>query len=129
MSKKKKKKARFNGREDYHHFLWMKRTWCKGWAKRLREHPYCGARLPQMTLHASIHQKMNSVPMPDANACKAAYIALNSWLEARWISLDDLPEKKLENIARCFRAGYPRTAKELDRQRQIIAEFYNRPLE
>lgn len=129
MAKKRKRRRKAKRvdiyAKDYHHFLWTKRVWDYGWAKRLRDHPYCGAYLPQMTLHRLIHAEMANVPLPDQKACQTAYIALQSWLDAGWASLDDSPERKLEVIAKCFRAKWPKTAEALDMQRKIITEFYD----
>ncbi|MDO4802564.1 MAG: hypothetical protein Q4A15_10405 [Prevotellaceae bacterium] len=129
MSKKKKRKVprKFDpNRCDWHHFLWIKSKWNTGYAKRLREHPYCGAYIPQMTLHREIHQELSNVPLPDGKYCKQALEAINSWLEAGFISLDDPVEKKIEMLIKCFKVNCPNTAKVLEKQRQIVSEFYRR---
>lgn len=52
--------------------------------------------------------------------------ALNSWLEAGFISLDDRLDKRIENIARCFRAKCPATTSMLDWQKEIVSKFYSK---
>lgn len=126
MSKRKKKRPVNLSRKDYHHILFQGRHWKQGWAKRLREHPYCGGYIPQMTLHREIHSKIHDVPTPNGAECRVAVEALNSWLEAGYISLDDPMERKIEMIAKCFRAKCPATTAVLDWQREVVSKFYQR---
>ena len=124
MSRRKSKPK--NLREDYHHILFQGRHWKQGWAKKLREHPYCGGYIPQMTLHREIHSKIHDIPTPNGADCRTAVLALNNWLEAGYISLDDPLDKKIEMIAKCFRAKCPATTAVLDWQREVVAKFYGR---
>lgn len=125
MSKKKKKRQPANlTHEDYHHILFQGRHWKQGWAKILREHKYCGGYIPQMTLHRAIHAKIHDIPTPNGADCRRAVEALNSWLEAGYISYDDRLDKKIENIAKCFRANCPATTAILDWQRDVVRKFY-----
>jgi len=126
MSRKKNRRPANLSREDYHHILFQGRHWKNGWAKRLREHPYCGGYIPQMTLHREIHSKIHDVPTPNGAECRIAVEALNSWLEAGYISLDDPMERKIEMIAKCFRAKCPATTSVLDWQREVVLKFYQR---
>ena len=126
MSKRKKKRPTNLTREDYHHILFQGRHWKNGWAKILREHRYCGGYIPQMTLHREIHSKIHDVPTPNGADCRIAVEALNSWLEAGYISLDDPIERKIEMIAKCFRAKCPATTAILDWQREVVVKFYQR---
>ena len=129
MSKKHrgvKQKRVDSNRTDYHHILFQGRHWSQGWAKILREHHYCGAYIPQMTLHREIHSKIHDVPTPNGKDCRQAVEAINSWLEAKWISYDDPIEKKIEIIASCFRANCPATTAILDWQKEIVVKFCNK---
>lgn len=111
---------------DYHHLLYQRKHWQHGWAKILREHPYCGGYIPQDTLHRAIHAKLHDIPTPNGKDCKIAVEALDSWLNAGYISLDDDMSRKLEILAKCFRAKCPATTAMLDWQREIITKFYNK---
>lgn len=126
MSRKKNRRPVNLSREDYHHILFQGRHWKNGWAKRLREHPYCGGYIPQMTLHREIHSKIHDVPTPNGAECRIAVEALDSWLKAGYISLDDPMERKIEMIAKCFRAKCPATTAVLDWQREVVLKFYQR---
>lgn len=125
VSKKKKKSKRFDpNRCDFHHLLYQKRFYYTGYAKRLREHPYCGAYIPQMTLHREIHQAIPNVPIPDGKYCKQAYEAIENWLEAGYIAMNDPVEKRIDILIKCFRVNCPKTAKALTEQKKIVARFY-----
>lgn len=126
MSKKKNRKRKHFDpyREDFHHNLFTRASWSKGWAKLLREHPYCGEYIPQMTLHSLIHREVKCVPVPDGAYCHMAYEAIESWLEAGYIHMNDTPEQKLETLIKCFKANSPKTAKALENQLKIVREFY-----
>lgn len=126
MAKKRKRRASNLKVEDYHHILFQGRHWKQGWAKRLREHPYCGGYIPQATLHRAIHAKIHDVPTPNGVDCKNAIIAIDSWLNAGYISLDDPIWKKIETIAKCFRANCPATVAVLDWQKEVVDKFYER---
>lgn len=118
--------ARKNNQLDYHHILFQRKHWQQGWAKTLREHPYCGGYIPQNTLHRAIHAKLHDIPTPNGRDCRIAVEAINNWLDAGYISLNDTMERKLEVIGWCFRAKCPATIAMLDCQREIIAKFYNK---
>lgn len=125
MAKKKKHSTNLN-QKDYHHILYQGRHWKQGWAKILREHPYCGGYIPQFTLHSEIHSKIHDIPTPNGGYCRQAVEALNNWLETGYISLDDPIERKIEVIAGCFRANCPATTAILDWQREVVIKFYQR---
>lgn len=127
VSKKKNKQNRvISTNLDYHHILFQGRHWKCGWAKTLREHAYCGARIPQRTLHREIHSKIHDIPTPNGDDCRVAVEALNSWLESGYISVDDRLDKKIEMIAKCFRAKCPATTSMLDWQKEIVSKFYSK---
>lgn len=124
--RKSKKKSFYPAYDhcDYHHILFQGRHWKCGWAKILREHPYCGAYIPQATLHREIHSKIHDVPTPNGPECRMAVEALNSWLEAGLITAEDRLDKRIEMIAKCFRARCPATTAILDWQREVVSKFY-----
>lgn len=127
MAKKKKRKRKAKPNKtfcDYHHILFQKRHWKCGWANTLREHPYCGAYIPQATLHRELHSKIHDIPTPNGAECRLAVEAIDSWLEAGYISLDDRLDKKIEVIASCFRAKCPATTAMLDWQKEVVSKFY-----
>ena len=111
---------------DYHHIFFQGRHYKQGYAKALRDHPYCGGYIPQQTLHREIHSKIHDVPTPNGADCRMAIEALNSWLAARYISLDDPIERKIEVLCWCFRVKCPATTAMLEWQGQVITKFYNR---
>lgn len=126
MSKKKKTKKFSSNRCDWHHILFQRRYFSNGYAKRLREHPYCGSYIPKDTLHRLIHSEIANIPLPDDKYCKQALEAINSWLESGYISLDDPIEKKILTITRCFNATAPKTANALRFQHEIVSKFYSK---
>lgn len=128
MSKKKFKKRRVNlHAKDWHHCLFQKRHWHTGWAKRLREHEYCGSMIPKNTLHRFIHEGVNDVPLADGKSCRIAVEAINNWLEAGYIHLDDPLEQKLLTLITIFNTLEPRTAEVLRKQLHIVRDYKQRP--
>ena len=128
VSKKKFKKRRVNlHAKDWHHCLFQKRHWKSGWAKVLREHSYCGAMIPKNTLHRFIHEGVNDVPLADGKSCRIAIEAINNWLEAGYISLDDPVERKLEVLIGIFNKISPKTANVLQKQLDIVRNYNERP--
>lgn len=126
MAKKKKKRGTAQKRVlcDYHHIFYVKRNYECYWSKVLREHPYCGAYIPQETLHQAIHAKIYDVPTPDMQTCRTTVDMLNTWLDAGCISLDDRLDVKIRNIASCLRKRCPNTALVLDWQERTVSKFY-----
>ena len=109
-----------------HHCLWKRNCWDTGWARRLRNHPYCRIEIPRDTLHQLIHATIPEIPVASGIACKTAYEALNSWLEAEFISMDDNLSTRCANLMRCFRASSPDTYKALQKQKQIADGYYHK---
>ena len=109
---------------DYHHILYQKKHWQQGWAKILREHPYCGAHIPRNTLHRAIHSKIHDIPTPNSEDCKKAVQTIDKWLAEGYISLDDRLDRKIEIIACCFMIKCPATTAMLDWQKEIVSKFY-----
>lgn len=125
MSKKRfKRRRRVNlNTKDWHHYFFQKRHWKTGWAKVLREHSYCGAMIPKNTLHRFIHEGVRDVPLADGKSCRIAVGALDNWLEAGYITLEDSAERRLEILANIFNRMSPETANVLRKQLEIVCEF------
>lgn len=133
MSKKKKCKAKANVTYygiyrncDYHHILFQKKHWARGYAHTLREHPYCGEYIPKATLHRTIHSKIHDVPTPNSDVCRKAVEKLNEWLEIGRISLEDRLDVKIQVLADIFRDTCPATTAILDWQREVVSKFYSK---
>lgn len=129
LSKKKKPKAvvgSYKNRCDYHHILFQGRHWKCGWAKTLREHPYCGAYIPQATLHREIHSKVHDIPTPNGADCKNAVEMIDKWLDLGCIDLNDRLDKKIETLSICFNGNCPATTAMLNWQKEIVSKFYSR---
>lgn len=120
MAKKKGTKER----EDYHHLLWTRNHWDFGYAKLIREHPCCGAYIPQKSLHRKIHEFIGDVACPSDTQCKKAYIKLCAYYDDGRLSKDSNIEKKLEVLTKCFKHN-KQTVRDLERQLKIVRE-YNR---
>ena len=56
-----------------HHILYCRKTWDKGYAKKLRDHWYLHALVPAKGLHEKIHKCLNSVPIPPHHCLVEAY--------------------------------------------------------
>ena len=131
MSKKHKKRRKKErrvdyNRKDYHHYFFQGRHYKVGYAKILRESPYCGAYIPQMTLHREIHSKIHDVPTPNGADCRYAVNTLKDWLEEGRITLDDSPYLKLAYLYEIFKDRCPATASILKWQQDVIWKFYHK---
>ena len=81
---------------DNHHLLWTRRSYDRGYARALRNHPYCQALIPKETLHKNIHHALRCVPVPSGADAKNVFELL-VWLERlELLDFDDPIEKKLE---------------------------------
>ena len=74
--------------------------------------------------HRAIHAKLHDIPTPNGKDCWMAVEVLENWLETGYISYDDPLDKRIEMIAKCFRARCPATTAMLDWQKDIVAQFY-----
>lgn len=79
--------------------------------------------IPKNTLHRFIHEGVNDVPLADGKSCRIAVEAINNWLEAGYIHLDDTLAQKLVILIIIFNAIEPRTAEALVKQLHIAGEF------
>lgn len=109
-----------------HHFLFQRKHWNNGWAKALREHPYCGAYIPQQTLHRAIHSVIHDCPTPDGSDCRKVYNELCRQVEAGLIHTDDPPWLKLEWLIEQFEDTCPATTAILSWQKEKIIKFYKK---
>lgn len=98
------------------------------WAKRLREHPYCGAKIPMMTLHRLLHQKIHDVPCPSEEVCETVWRELESLRLSNAIDpKKDSPIRKLSIIIYLLTQCNDQldaTIAVLKWQRQVIRKFY-----
>ena len=83
--------------------------------------------IPKNTLHRFIHEGVSDVPLADGKSCKIAVMAINNWLEAGYISLDDSVERKLEVLIGIFNKISPKTANVLQKQLDIVRNYNERP--
>ena len=117
MSKKKS--------TDRHHILWYKRDYSKGWAKRLRDHPYCSIEIPRDTLHHRIHREVSHIPVPRVITIKSALEQLALLERYGGISKDDRIDKRLLVLMALFDCADPKTYQALKKQYEIVCEFYH----
>ena len=81
---------------DNHHLLWTRRSYDRGYARALRNHPYCQALIPKETLHKNIHHALRCIPVPAGTDAKNVFELL-VWLERlELLDFDDPIEKKLK---------------------------------
>ena len=109
---------------NVHHILWKKNCWDTGWAKRLRNHPYCKIGVPRDTLHQLIHASIPEIPVASGIACKTAYEAIDSWLASGYASMEDDLSTRCRKLMMCFRVACPDTYKALQKQKQIADGYY-----
>ena len=108
--------------EDNHHLLWQRRLWNKGWARALRNHPYCQAMIPRDTLHRRIHHSVNNIPVPEGKDARNVYELL-VWLESHGqLDYEDNILEKLDFLIQHLTTEA--TIKALEQQRQVIIDFY-----
>lgn len=125
--RKGRRKRKFGPNKlDYHHFLFQGKHWRQSSAHRLREHPYCGAYIPQQTLHRAIHAKVHDVPVPNARECKLALESINYGLRTGELRINDSPTTKLKVLIMLFADTCPATVAILKWQYEIINKFYNK---
>lgn len=111
-------------KEDNHHLCWQRRFWNKGWARALRNHPYCQAIIPRDTLHKRIHHVIGTIPVPDGKDARNVYELL-IWLENHErLNCEDDILQKLDFLIEHLTTEA--TVKALENQRQVIIDFYER---
>lgn len=124
---KNKKNQHGSQREDFHHFLYQRKHWQNGYAKLLREHPYCGRYIPQNSLHSLIHSKIHDIPTPSGKSCKRAYLKILELERSGQIDIArDSCEQRLDVLIKVWSKSDPATAEVLKLQREIIANFYKK---
>lgn len=112
-----------------HHILYCRKTWDKGYAKKLRNFWYLQATIPAKDLHEPIHQLLNSVPVPPANRCVEAYkILCDLDRKAVLANRDDTLVARI-NLLLSIWAMHPDTkptCAALRVQKAIAEEYYNK---
>lgn len=127
MKKKKVNKHINPSTKDFHHILYQRKHWNKGYAKLLRNHPYMGKMIPLSTLHAEIHSKIHDIPTPNGIDCKRAYLELLERERRHEIDIKhDSLEKRIDFLIEMWEETCPATVAILAWQRQIAAKFYGR---
>ena len=81
-------------KSNTHHILYCRRNWSKGYAAKLRSHPYAKVELDK-NVHESIHHFIFNVPVPSEDDCRLAYEVLNAELALGLIHIDDPAEDKI----------------------------------
>lgn len=123
--RKKKKEIRTNGRNDFHHFFYQRKHFNNGWAKALRNDPYCGAYINQQYLHRDIHSTIHDVPCPSGTVCREIFHELCRQRQIEIIHNDDAPWIKLEWLAlQLEEKDCSITAQILRWQKHKIQKFY-----
>lgn len=108
---------------DKHHFFYPKSKFVNKWQKLLCLHPYCASMLGKNTEHKWIHITLFEMSVPSSKECKVVTLAIDSWLEANYISLDDSPEEKLRTLIKCFAKINPSVSANLRIQLEVILSF------
>lgn len=97
------------------------------WAKRLREHPYMGARIPMKTLHSTIHAKVHDIPRPKELICQATIFEIDERIKSGELDpKNDSLEKRLTVLIDFWSQinGMEATVAMIKWQRQIVQKFY-----
>lgn len=106
-------------------FLFQKKHWNNGWAKALRNDPYCGGYINQAYLHRDLHSVIHDVPCPPGNICREVYQELCRQKRIGIIHDDDPVWIKLEWLALQFEeADCSITAQILRWQKFKIQKYY-----
>lgn len=113
---------------DFHHICYQRRHWHGLWAKRLREHPYMGAKIPMHTLHRKVHETIHDIPCPNEDVCERVYRELERLIEDGMLdvehdSLDLRISTLIELLGHC-ESNLEATLATLRWQRQIVQKFY-----
>jgi len=90
----------------------------------LRNYWYCGAYIPQNTLHRTIHSKLHDIPVPNGRDCKRAYEELVRRERDGLIANTDPPALRLDFLIEMFKDKCPATTAMLEWQRSIIEKHY-----
>lgn len=106
---------------DNHHLLWTRRSYDRGYARALRNHPYCQALIPKETLHKNIHHALRCVPVPAGADAKNVFELL-VWLERlELLDFDDPIEKKLKFLIENLKTES--TVNALQAQLRVVENF------
>lgn len=106
---------------DYHHIFFQGKHYTQGYAKLLREHPYCGEYIPRSGLHRVLHSQIHDVPTPPGKDCKAVFFALNKAIQEGVIDQkSDTLEERLKVLIALFEGRYRPTKDMLEYQLAIV---------
>lgn len=115
--------ARKRNPYDYHHILYQRKHWQQGWAKILREHPYCGAQIPRNTLHRAIHAKISTIPLPVEGDCKKIFNELCIAEKNQLLSNEDSIGARIDFILERLSPESARCREALQMQKDIVAHY------
>lgn len=128
MAKRKKKRSdRYNKQTNAHHLCWQRRHWSNGYAKALRNHWFFIVEIPAGTLHRTIHEKMNEIPVPNPAAAKEAYEQVMLLERAHALRQDADVETRLRLLIALFDCSSQHTADAFKKQLRIVHEFNKAP--
>lgn len=106
---------------DNHHLLWTRHDYDRGYARALRNHPYCQALIPKNTLHKQIHHALRHIPIPNGADARSVFELL-VWLERLGLlDFNDPIEKKLKFLIENLKTEY--TVRALQEQLRVVENF------
>ena len=106
---------------DNHHLLWTRHNYDRGYARALRNHPYCQALIPKETLHKNIHHALRCIPVPSGADAKNVFELL-VWLERlELLNFDDPIERKLMFLIENIKTES--TLHALEAQLKVVTDF------
>lgn len=112
---------------DKHHLLFPASDYDRGYAKRLREHPYMAKMIPRDTLHQIIHAELASIPCPNGRLCKKAYIALIEAEDKGLVDYNASVEKRIDFLLDIWSFDdCPRTVFALLHEKEVVRSFYKK---
>lgn len=104
-----------------HHLLYCRRNWSKGWAAKLRSHPYAKVEI-DTNVHDKIHQFIFTVPVPSEDECRLAYELLEAELSLGLIHMEDSPAERILFFL-CQFAFVKGTHEALQKQLEIVRGY------
>lgn len=125
--KKRKKFVPAYREYDLHHIFFRSSSWKTGWAKKLRELPYCKVILPRKTTHEAIHHEIKTVPLPRGVNAKSAVEALEKLERYNAIHNTDSVPRRLVVLIALFDCIEEETADTLRKQLEIVNKFEKLP--
>lgn len=109
---------------DCHHLCWTRKNWGNGYARALREHPWLRVYIPRDTLHRYIHHNIKCIPVPEGKDARRVFEYLMKLERSGEL---DYGLDILDRLAFLIKhLKTPATIAALERQYDVIAEFYER---